>query len=266
MTDINRLSVDGSEVQYQIAGEGPVVLFVPSPGFGGWQWAWQFQEIAGPYRAVTYLPSGTRDSDSELRSIQQTTYHIERLLKEENVRHVQLLGFGLGSLVALEYAKRYNRAQSLLLISTPNSPLEEYFDAMRTYAVTANNRDQTAAVTTELTSVSFKQQSPQSFDQLVEWRMQEDPEPSGWADISAVLDDYSRDWPLYEMTLPTQVLRGTNDPIVGRSETVDLTDNLPRGMRTDIKSSGHLPMVERASTVNDLIAGHLEEHTTRELE
>ncbi|ERH00991.1 MAG: putative hydrolase or acyltransferases (alpha/beta hydrolase superfamily) [Halonotius sp. J07HN6] len=114
---------DGCSIHYTTAGpsDAPAVVFLGDLGFGAWQWSWQYDAVAGPFRAVVVDTRGCGRSDAPAGSweIGEFVADLDAVLADQNLRKAHLVGCGLGGCVALAAAHRTNRARSLTLIGTP---------------------------------------------------------------------------------------------------------------------------------------------------
>lgn len=255
---------DGVRLQYRCEGDGEPVAFVPTAGYGPWQWAWQFPAVAGPFQAITYHGRETGESDAPPGPYDVPTLadDLEAVLADAEARRAHLVGFGLGGMVALEHAHRYGRARSIALIgTTPGgpeavrpTPLDEALAAPR------DDPDALRASLEPALSAEFRDAHPDVLDGIVEWRAAEDADRDGWAAGAAAFADYERGWPLYELSLPALIAHGGADEIVPPENADVLTAGLPRSESVRYEDSGHLVTVERSRPLNDELLAFLDEH------
>ncbi|ELZ73906.1 3-oxoadipate enol-lactone hydrolase/4-carboxymuconolactone decarboxylase [Haloferax prahovense DSM 18310] len=247
---------DGVELYYDSEGDGETVAFVGDAGYGAWQWGWQHAAVAGPYESlVTDLRgAGRSDAPAGPYSVETLVSDLVAVLADANVRKAHLVGFGLGGLVALEAARTTNRVRSLVLVGTAASgdgidpePLSAAPD------VPAALRESLAPALSE----EFRAEQPDVVDQLVSWREREDADPEAWAAQAAAVADYDAG-PLYEVTVPTLVLHGDDDPVWPVEGGRALAEGLPRGEFESFAGARHLVTVERSRLVNDALVSFLE--------
>lgn len=254
-----KVTVNGDQIEYTTDGDGPVVVFVPSGGFGAWQWSWQYPAFAGPFQAITYHQRGTSNSSASTAvGVDQYINDLEAVLTDSDVSRVHLVGFGFGGIVALEYAYRFGRARSLVLIGTPAHNRVGLKRITDTFSVPRDNLDQLRTSTAHGFSTSFLEDHPEIRDQIVEWRQAEDGSREAWKDLEASYEAYDREWELYEMQLPTLVVHGENDQVVPPDNAKQLAEGLPHGREHRYEAAGHFVMIERAQEVNDTLYGFYE--------
>ncbi|AGN01891.1 alpha/beta hydrolase [Salinarchaeum sp. Harcht-Bsk1] len=266
----------GVDVTYATAGEGEAVAFVPTLGYGAWQWGWQFPAVAGPFRAIAMELRGTGGSDAPPGPYDVATLaaDLEAVLADAGVRRVHIVGFGLGGHVALEYAAQYDRARSLALIgTTPGLPEGDLPGRVRAEDGTdrdlvdalfapAGNPDALRASLSPALSAAFRAEHPDVIEGIAEWRADEDADRAGWNAQAPAFTDWERSWPPYEMTEPTLVVQGGADRVVSPDNAAVLEELLPDAERVDYPDAGHLVTVERSRPLNDRLIGWLERHAS----
>ncbi len=242
---------DGVTLNYELDGEGETVAFVNEAGLGAWLWGWQHAALTGPYETLVWDMRGTGASDAPPGpyAIGRLTDDLEAVLADAAVPSVHLVGAGLGGMVALTYAKRYNRVDSLVLADTAASG--DAVDAAALESLFAPLDDETAlhASLEGAFSGDFFHDRPEMVERIVAWRTADDAGPDAReAQATAMLDFEMGD--LYEITLPALVLHGDDDPVVPRIAGEQLAADLPRG-EFEPAAGRHLPFVEHARAVND---------------
>ena len=256
---------DGTALYYETDGEGETVAFVGDVGYGAWLWGWQHAAVAGPFEALVWDLRGTGRSDAPSGPYDVATLaaDLEAVLSDAGARNAHVVGAGLGGLVALEYARRYSRAETLTLASTAASgdefaDLEDHLFADPADPVAL--RDSLDAAF----SPTFAGEQPDVIDGVVEWRQTDDADPDAWRAQAAAVEGYDAD-PLYEITTPALVLAGEDDPVVPLSAAERLAEDLPKG-EFEAFPGRHLFFVERSRPVNDRLQGFLLDHADADLE
>lgn len=248
-------SNDGVDLHYDTAGEGATVALVGDVGFGAWQWAWQYDAIAGPYRTLVHDHRGTGRSDAPEGPYDVATLaaDLAAVLADAGADSAHLVGAGLGGLVAVEYARRHSRAETLTLLGTAASG--EGVDPMAGFAPT-DDRDALRESLSAVLSAGFLDEDAAVAD-VVEWRAADDAGEDGWRAQAAAVESYDGE-DLYEVTLPTLVLHGEADepwpPEGGRA----LAEALPRGEFRPVPEAAHLLAVDAPRVVTDAVTGFLE--------
>ncbi|APW97064.1 alpha/beta hydrolase [Halobiforma lacisalsi AJ5] len=254
-----------TSLYYDRAGEGDVVVFVPEAGLGGWSWGWQHAALAGPFEVVVWDLRGTGRSDAPPGpyDLETLAADLEAVLADCGARTAHVVGLGLGGAIALEAARDSTRIETLSLVGT--GPQGTAFDLEPLFAPP----DDETAIRDSLETVlspAFRAEQPDVVDGIVDWRADGDADRAGWAAQAAALEGFdATDW-LVEVTQPALVVHGTDDDLVPSDAGRDLARGLPRGEFVPVEGAGHLATIEQSRTVNDLLAGFLEEHAELELE
>lgn len=256
---------DGTALRYAVAGESspagvaPVTL-VGDVGFGAWAWGWQHDALAGPRRVVTFDHRGTGESDAPAGpyDVDRLAADLDRVLGAADARRGHLVGAGLGGSVALRYARDRHPRSLTLIGAAPGTALDGA--AFETCYPDEPGEDALRATLDSLFSPSFREANPGLCDRIVDWRRAEDADPDARRAQAAAARAFEPG-PLYELTTPAFVLRGTADPVVDREAVESLARDLPRG-RFEPVAGRRLAHVESAPAVNDALLGFFEEVET----
>ncbi|WP_226011242.1 alpha/beta fold hydrolase [Halomicrobium salinisoli] len=249
----------GCELYYETEGSGPTVAFVGDVGAGAWLWGWQHGAVAGPYEALTWDLRGTGRSDAPdgPYDVRTLAGDLEAVLADAGVADVHLVGAGLGGMVALAHAHRYNRAESLALIGTAadGSEVTDRLDDLR-----ADPEDRGAlAGSLSAAFAADLDEHPDVRDRIVSWRSEDDAGLEGWDAQAAAMRGFEAP-PLYEVTDPALVLHGVDDVVVPAEAGEQLAEDLPRGEYRAVEG-GHWCLVETSDAVSDALVGWLDEQT-----
>jgi len=252
---------DGVRLHYERDGRGEPVLFVPEAGCGAWLWSWQAPAVAGPFEAITFDPRGIGrscpDGEEEARggdrNVDALAADCEAVLAAAGVRRAHLVGAGLGGMIALRYARRYDRARSLALFATALSGERVDAGALERFL-----GEGTGALGPAF-SDRFREAQPDVADGVLAWRRESDALPAVRAAHAAAMRTFACDAP-FETTVPALVVAGTDDPVIPLDAGIDLARALPRG-RFEAIAGRHLAFVESSRAANDLLVGFLEEVT-----
>ncbi|WP_238479090.1 alpha/beta fold hydrolase [Natranaeroarchaeum sulfidigenes] len=255
---------DGVSLYYDTWGSGETVVFIEDVGFGAWLWGWQNDALAGPFETLVWDLRGTGRSDvpEGPYTVPQMANDLEAVLADHGVRNVHLVGCGLGGMVALDYAQRHNRAETLTLIGTTpgGDEAERNIDRLDDAFAPRDDEEALASSLEAVLSAAFREQHPEAVERITAWRAEDDAGREAWEAQAAAFEGYEHRDPLYETTVPTLVLHGEDDEIVPFSNAELLDRELPRSELEAAPEAGHLVGVERATGVNDAIIGFLEAH------
>jgi pimeloyl-ACP methyl ester carboxylesterase len=245
------VTTDGTALRYELSGEAdrPTVAFVPDVGFGPWLWGWQAPALSGPYRTLVYAARGTDGSDREgPYTIDRFVADLEAVLAEAGIQRVHLVGAGLGGMVALRHARRHGRARSLSVFGVP--PSGDRIDEAALSALHPSDPSRFRSSLSLAFSDRFLAESG-AVDRIVEWRRTEDATGDAVAGHRSAALGFEAG-PLYELSTPTLVFHGADDPVVSTAAGKELADTLPRG-RFEAVAGKRCCYIEHATAVTDAI-------------
>jgi pimeloyl-ACP methyl ester carboxylesterase len=235
---------NGTTLRYASAGpaDGETVALVGEAGLGPWQWGWQHGAF-GPFRTLAVDLRGTGpDGASGPYRVATLAGDLEAVLADAGVRRVHLLGFGLGGMVCLRYAREYARARSLTLVGTASAG--EVVDRDAFEALFESPDALSGAFT-----LAFREARPDLVERIAAWRREEDPpREDREAQLAAALSFDAG--PLYELDTPSLVLHALDDPVVPVSAGEALAEGLPGGTFESIEGR-RLAHIEHSVAVND---------------
>ncbi|PSP60931.1 alpha/beta hydrolase [Halobacteriales archaeon QH_7_66_37] len=252
-------TAEGVDLFYETAGDGETVTFVGEAGYGAWQWGWQAEALTGPYGTLVWDLRGTGRSDCPPGpySVDRLAADLEAVLSAAEADRTHLVGAGLGGMVALAYAREYDRARSLTLCGAAPDGGEVNENALRSLHAPTDDgaaiRDSLVAAFSE----EFLTEQDDLVAQICEWRAADDATREGFeAQVAAALDFEAP--PLYEVSLPALVFQGVDDPVVPTSAGRSLAADLPRGTFEAVEGR-RLHFVEHARAVSDRLAVFLDD-------
>lgn len=253
---------DGTDLYYDVDGSGPTMAFVGDVGAGAWLWGWQQPALAGPYETLVWDVRGTGRSDppSGPLAVETLANDLEAVLADHAVADVHLVGAGLGGMVALQYAHRYGRANSLTLLGTAASG-DAVTDRLTTLRASPDEPEALRASLDAAFAVDLADY-PDVVDRIAEWRAADDADLDSW-DAQAAAMRESEAPPLYEVTQPALVMHGVDDVVVPASAGESLAEDLPRGEYQAVEG-GHWCFIEESAAVSDALLGWFDEQTDEE--
>jgi pimeloyl-ACP methyl ester carboxylesterase len=105
-------------------------------------------------------------------------------------------------------------------------------------------------------SPAFLDARPSLVDQIVEWRRDGDATVDAVAAQTASIESFEAG-PLYELSLPTLVCWGRDDPVVSPAAAERLAAELPRGTGEPVEGK-HLCFVEHSRAVTERLLAHVD--------
>ncbi|MFT4922403.1 MAG: 3-oxoadipate enol-lactonase [Haloarculaceae archaeon] len=255
---------DGVRLAYDRIGtpEGETVVFVEGLGYGRWMWRWQRQELADSLDMLLWDNRGTGESDTPEGpyAMSEMAADLEAVLADAGVERAHVVGASMGGMIAQQYALEYDRATSLVLLSTtPGGPAEEpippetldrMFDVPPEYDERESIRYKMEPAMTE----QFWEENQDLIDDIVDWRLEMDASDRARQWQAAAVEAFDVSEQLDAVTVPALVIHGEDDRVVPVENGRLLAEKLPDSTFETVEDGGsHLCFVERASTVSDRI-------------
>lgn len=253
---------EGVSLSYETAGDGETVVLLGEGGVGPWQWGWQYDALAGPFQALVpeFRGTGRSDRPAEGYDVDTLAGDVEAVLAAAGCRRAHLVGVGCGGMVALRYARRFHRARSLTLVGTTAAGEDVDRGAFLGFHGSEESAsDSTAGPLSRAFSPEFLADLDDVTEDIEVWRAEEDAD----TDIARQYADAMAGFeagPLYELTLPTLVFHGVDDPIVPIAAGRRLVEKLPQGTFEAVEGR-HFPHIEHSRAVTDRLLGFLDEVT-----
>ena len=250
---------EGVDVHYETDGDGETVAFVSDVGYGAWLWGWQHRAVAGPRQSLVWDLRGTGRSDTPPGPYDVDTLaaDFEAVLADAGVSSVHVVGAGLGGMVAMRYAREYDRARSLALLCTSANGDDIDTDTLRGLHPGRRDEKTLRASLSGAFSPAFLDARPDLVDDIVGWRREEDADRDAVAAQIEAMSGFEAG-PLYELTLPTLVCWGIDDPVLPASAAKRLATDLPRGTGESVEGR-HCCFIEHSRAVTERLLAHVED-------
>ena len=110
-----KASFGGTEIYYEVHGEGPPLLLVPGLGGTGNYWQPQIEEFSRDFQVIIHDHQGTgQSSRPEMTySVEQMTRDLLGLMDHLNIERAHLLGHStggaIGQVMAIEHPDRIDK-------------------------------------------------------------------------------------------------------------------------------------------------------------
>ncbi|WP_266079097.1 alpha/beta fold hydrolase [Haladaptatus caseinilyticus] len=248
----------GVSLYYETDGptKHDTVAFIEDVGYGAWQWGWQHAAIAGPFESLVWDDRGTGRSDAPIGpySVSEMAADLDAVLADHSLRKVHLVGAGLGGMIALQYAMNYSRAKTLTLIGTAAAG-SRLSPGVRDELLAEKTPD---ALHESLRPVVSENAYKTGLEDLVEWRLEDDASLDAQRAQFEAMERFDVSDNLYEITIPSLIIHGTDDGVFPVDAGQELADGLPRGELRTFEDAPHLVHIERSKEVNDELLEFLE--------
>jgi 3-oxoadipate enol-lactonase len=259
----------GSDLHYEVAGDGPPVVLLHEGIADSRMWEPQWEMFTSRYRVLRYDMRGFGDSPAPSGSFSYGRDLVD-LIESLELAPAALVGVSVGGTVALDVAvARPGLVSALVLVGSGLRGHEFSAESQAGWAeeeAAFERGDLDAAVETSLRMwVDGPQRSPEDVDPELRRRVGEmqrsaleiEQSVEGEATLEVLAPDYPER--LGEISVPTLILVGELD----RPEMHEIADRLEAGIpntrRATIAGTAHVPSMERQEEFDELVLGFLAE-------
>jgi pimeloyl-ACP methyl ester carboxylesterase len=245
---MERIDINGRNVDVHIAGDGPTLLFLhPEDYFshhGGF-----LDQLAKDFRVIAPRHPGFGKSDlpEGFRTIADIAYHTLDLIAAMGLKNITLAGASMGGWIAMDMcAKSTQDIDRLVLISAVGVKFggREDRDFADIYATPAQDVVRMMFANPDKFLPDYSQITDEAALEIAR-----DRQSSGlflWKPF--MHDPALRKW-LHRIDVPALVIGGAEDGFIVSGHAEKLAGALPRGQVRKIAGAAHYPQIERADEV-----------------
>jgi pimeloyl-ACP methyl ester carboxylesterase len=273
----HQMRIDGREVNYVDAGEGPALVFVHGLGASWQSWLENIPEFARDHRVVAMdLPGfGCSDLPEGDLSIEYYANWTFRLLDELGIKEGVVVGNSMGGFIAAEMAiRRPERIQRLAVVSAavfwqtyrraqPLVQLARMSDAIVARALTRVTDDVATRPRLRswaLATAGFRY--PHLIPkELAHEMVRSARRTDGFLPALEAMADFPLEEELPKISCPALIVWGAQDTLVPVKDAKRMEDLIPDSRRVVFERTGHVAMLERPERFNKLLREFLDEQT-----
>ncbi|MFW6414802.1 MAG: alpha/beta fold hydrolase [Thermodesulfobacteriota bacterium] len=257
------VEVNGLNINYEIDGpEGaPVIVFSHCLAANHKLWQYQIAEFKNNFRVLTYDIRGHGGSSApeEAYAMQGLAEDIKLLLDRLGVEKCHFVGISLGGMIAQVFALNYpDRLRSVIPCDTvcrvPAEAVpvwEERIQAAETEGMGVQVEPTMQRWLTE----GFRENNPAVNEQIK--KMIENTPVPGFVGCCRAIADFDVCEEISNITVPTQVMVGENDPGTPVSEARNIQEKISGAKLEIIPGARHLCNIETASEFNRRLSNFL---------
>jgi len=259
---------DGVGIAYDVSNPEfeETVALVGGLGYGRWFWQWQRPALEDDYSLVVFDHRGLGDSDTPEGpyTIREMASDLEAVLADAGIESAHVLGVSMGGMVAQQYAVEYDRAESLLLLSTdrggedridiPPAVLDRILNPPEGLSLRENIRYKMKPAFTE----EFRERESDVIGQILDYRTADPASDKVRTWQAEAVGAWGLGGDIEQITQPTLLMHGERDRVVPVGNLDRLVEGIPHAEVVRFDEGGsHLFTIERADDVNEHIRAFL---------
>jgi 3-oxoadipate enol-lactonase len=255
-----RLHRGGAEIHYEVAGEGPAVIFAHGLGGNHLSWWQQVAHFAPSRTCVVFAHRGFPPSSPVPGKSAPDSYadDLAALIQKLNLKDVALVGQSMGGWTCLEYALREPQKVRALVMASTSGTLD--FGHLEDAEVSEWMQRSPAALA-ELQSRGIH---PAGGERLAReqpalaqlyWQISEMAPASFREDVRSRIRQMRTRKPalLASLAMPVLFITGDEDWVFPPAAGPALAELAPKGSAVRVPDAGHSVYFERAAKFNELI-------------
>jgi len=260
--------INGTNLFYEIEGEGQPVLFIMGTGLAHTLWSRQITAFKPKFKCISYDNRGTGQSDLTAEGHTVPSYAEDAcgLLNHLQIAGVHVVGWSLGSCIAQELAVRHpDKVRSLILIATwcrPYPFLRRRFEVQIEIAKSGNQKLLGEYSVLHL----FRPDYLDEHDQEVLDFQRRSLEGPGRAPMETLIAHYRMDIAhnagdrLVAIKVPTLVLGGQEDALIRPCYQEEVHRRIAGSELKLIPKADHMAVALIPDQINQIALDFLERH------
>jgi 3-oxoadipate enol-lactonase len=260
-------TANGISMHYTFDGpEGaPLVTMSNSLASNLSMWDPQIPALTSRYRVLRYDTRGHGGTDAPAGpySLEELTEDLRALLQALGISRTHFVGLSMGGMIGQMMALKYPQMlQSVVLCDTMSrvpTEAKPLWDERIHMAETRGMEPLVESTIARWFTEPFRQQGAPVLDQ-VRTMIRTTP-PRGYAGCCHAIAALNLTDRLKEITLPTQIIVGEDDPGTPVSASRTIHEQIKGSELVILKSAAHLSNLEQAAAFNQALTAFLAKHT-----
>lgn len=260
-----RIKIDSIELQYEISGYGPPVVFINGLTMDLNGWLLQVDAFSQKYTMLRYDCCGQGDSDKPDTEYSQEQHaeDLAGLLGKLEIPKAHIVGLSNGGMIAQHFALRYpEKTGALVLVDTCS-----YVDTLLNLIITSWIRAAEAGgsglrydvALPYLFSEDFTKKNLDRILAMRETNLARNPVNAVVNLSKASMRHDLRDR-VSEIAAPTLILAGEEDILVPLKYSRILREKIEHSTLVTLSNCGHVPPIEKPDEFNRIVMNFLEDH------
>jgi len=260
-----RVKIDSIEIQYEISGYGPPVVFINGLTMDLNGWLLQVDAFSKKYRMVRYDCRGQGDSDKPDSEYTQELHadDLAGLLEKLEIPRAHLVGLSNGGMIAQHFALRFPEKTGALVLVDACSHADTLLKLIVTSWIESAEAGGSGlrydVALPYLFSEEFMSKNLDRILAMKEMNLTRNPVKAIVNLSKASMGHDLRDR-VSEITAPTLILAGEEDILIPLRYAKMLREKIKNSTLVTLKRCGHVPPIEKPEEFNRIVMNFLKNH------
>ena len=230
------------------------LMFIHGVGLDHQMWDPQINSLK-EFSTITYdlLGHGKTPYKKEKLSLNDFSNQLIEILEHLKIDKIHLIGFSLGSLIALDFvSKMQNKVDKLILIGTTyKRSIEERSLVLDRYNQAKLNKPISKQALKRWFTDKYLKENPKTYDLFMNILNKNSVDHKNFLKAYELFANHEDNIPLIQgISSKTLVMTGSNDPGSTPAMSKELVKDIPNSSYIEIKKGKHLCSIECADDVN----------------
>ena len=230
------------------------LVFIHGVGLDHQMWKPQIENL-NEFSTITYdlLGHGKTPCKKEKLNLSDFSNQLNEILEHLNIEKIHLVGFSLGSLIALDFAsKSEDKIDKLILIGTTyKRSREERSLVIDRYNQAKLNKPISKQALKRWFTDEYLEKNPKTYDLFMDILNKNSVDHKNFLKAYELFANHEDNTQVIQnITSKTLVMTGSDDPGSTPAMSKELTKNLANSRYVEIKNGKHLCSIECADDVN----------------
>ena len=260
-----KINVNSVNINYELDGEGPPLVFINGLTMTLSGWAYQLGPFSEKYKVLRYDCRGQGDSDKPEEPYTQQMHadDLSELLKALGISKAHLVGLSNGGMIAQHFALKYPGMTGALVLADTSSYVGKLLELTVKSWIRATelggNELRYDVFLPQIFSESFILNNGEMIEKMKEFSAEVN-DPKAVINLAKASMNHDLRGELSKIEAPTLILVGKEDILIPPSYSKSLHNEIKGSELIEIEGSGHVAPIEKPDVFNTIVLEFLSKH------
>ncbi|HSE83751.1 MAG TPA: alpha/beta fold hydrolase [Thermodesulfobacteriota bacterium] len=260
-----RIKINGINLNYELDGEGPTVVFIIGLTMDVNGWFLQVQPFSEKYRVLRYDCRGQGQSDKPDMDYSQEMHadDLKSLMDKLGIQKTHVIGISNGGMIAQHFTLRYPEKVGALVLADTCS----YIDVLLNLIVqswikaaeTGGSELRYDVSLPVIFSEDFLRQNLSNIQLMKEFSINNNP-PRAVINLANACLKHNVNDRISDIKAPTLILYGEEDILIPLKYSKLLHEKIKGSRLVILKNCGHVPPIEKPEEFNSTVINFLKNY------